>query len=271
MSGRSLRVLPYVCAGAAALVVVAAPTTAAAATATPRLVWSDEFNGAAGTAPDARRWTFETGGAWGNNELQCYTTDRSNSRHDGRGNLLVQALYAADTECEDGVINDYTSARLNSRYQFTYGTVSMRAKLPTGHGIWPAFWAMGADLSDVGYSWAGEFDIIEAIGKAPTVTAVHIHGPEYALGVDYNFRSDLSRAYHVYAANWTSTQISFSVDGRKIWGVSRSAIPRGGEWVFNKPFYLLLNVAVGGDWPGPPDRTTRFPQTMAVDWIRVYK
>lgn len=171
----------------------------------------------------------------------------------------------------------YTSARLKTQglYGFTYGRVEGRIKLPFGKGIWPAFWMLGTDITTASWPGCGELDIMEFLGDNLTRVYGTIHGPGYsgANGIQgqYNLPSgEFSDAYHVFAIEWEPTQIRWYVDGTLFRTVNSSDIPGGAAWVFNHDFFIILNLAVGGNWPGYPDGTTQFPQTMSVDYVRVY-
>jgi beta-glucanase (GH16 family) len=244
--------------------------------ATPLI--DDEFSGTAGAPPDPGKWIHETGGGgWGNNELECYTSSTSNAHLDGLGDLLIVARRAPGTVCTDGNVNNYTSARLDSRWSFQYGEIDVRAKMPTGQGIWPAFWAMGTNFPQVGWPSAGEMDFSEVIGKQPSIDHVAVHGPRGGGKTDYSILAqldsgvDLSQAFHTYSAKWSSRSISFYFDGTLVRTINTSDVPGGSRWVFDHPFYKLLNVAVGGRWPGEPDSTTTWPQVMTIDYVRVYQ
>lgn len=271
-AGASVGGLPCLLAlvlGLVLTLVVGSPAPARAA-----VVFADEFTGTAGSSPDPSRWVAELGGGTYNGELQCYTGSTDNARLDGAGNLLLVALRAPGTRCSDGAVRDYTSARLDTRATFTYGAVEMRAKMPTAHGMWPAFWALGADMPQVSWPRAGEIDIAEVIGSQPTVHHVAVHGPlangrPYAVEGQLDAGVDLARDFHVYRADWAPGSITFSFDGRVVRTVTPSSLPRRATWVFDHPFHLLLNVAVGGSWPGPPDAGTTWPQVMTVDYVRV--
>jgi beta-glucanase (GH16 family) len=242
------------------------------------LVWSDEFNGPDGSAVDASKWVAETGGnGWGNQELEYYTTRPQNSfLHDG--NLVIKVLEEKYTGA-DGVSRSYTSARLKTQGRFsqTYGRFEARIKIPRGQGIWPAFWMLGNDIEKPGWPDCGEIDIMENIGKEPALVHGTIHGPGYsgadgitspfALPGNERFADD----FHVYAVEWEAQAIRFYVDDHLYATRTPAQLPKGTKWVYDHPFFLLLNVAVGGGWPGNPDATTVFPQTMLVDYVRVYK
>jgi len=248
-------------------------------TGTQVLAWSDEFSGPAGSAPDPSSWNSITGGdGFGNQELECYTSSRENSALDGAGNLVITARNDPHHQCDGGRANDYTSARLTTQklHEFTYGTLSVRAKVPTGAGIWPAFWALGSNHDTAGWPRSGEIDVSEVIGKANTVNHGSLHGPTkdgkpYTLTGTATASQDLGADFHVYSVTWTRDSVSFSLDGKQFYSVSKDEVLRAGDWVFDQPFYLLLNVAVGGTWPGPPSGLTTWPQQMVVDYVRVYQ
>jgi beta-glucanase (GH16 family) len=259
------------------------PSFPSAAQATPEpvgprtLVWSDEFSGAKGTPPDPASWRHEVGGSgWGNGELECYTRSTRNSALDGRGHLVLTARKAPGHTCADGVVNDYTSARLKTQrlQTFRYGRLAIRAKMPVGQGLWPAFWALGTNAGSVGWPACGEIDVVEQLGQHPRTSYGTIHGADSA-GKQYSEGGSVTeprpwRGFHTYAADWTHRSIAFSIDGKTYFTAKRGEVVRKyGVWPFDHPFFLLVNVAVGGSWPGPPDGTTHFPQRMVIDWIRV--
>jgi len=242
------------------------------------LVWSDEFNGPNGSAPDPAKWTLETGGkGWGNNELESYT-DRLQNAYQQDGNLVIKVLAEKYTGA-DGVPRNYTSARLKTEAKFTqaYGRFEARIKIPRGQGIWPAFWMLGADIPTAGWPACGEIDIMENIGKEPGTVHGTIHGPGYSgehgigapfsLAAGQNFADD----FHLYAVEWESKVIRFYVDDHLYETRTEADLPAGTKWVYDHPFFVLLNVAVGGPWPGNPDATSEYPQTMLVDYVRVYR
>ena len=241
-----------------------------------QLVWSDEFNGANGSAPDPTKWQILTGGnGWGNNELEYYTARPQNLQVSG-GNLVITAA-KEDYTGPDQVTRHYTSARLQTKGPFsqTYGRFEARIKIPKGQGVWPAFWMLGNDIDTLGWPACGEIDIMENIGKEPAINHGSLHGPGYAPGnvtAGYTIPTGaLSDDFHMYAAEWEEQQIRFYVDSTLYATFTPANLPAGSPWEFNKPFFLLLNVAVGGDWPGSPDETTQFPQQMLVDYVRVYQ
>ncbi|MFI2510024.1 ricin-type beta-trefoil lectin domain protein [Streptomyces sp. NPDC018972] len=254
------------------------PSADRADAATTALTWSDEFNGPAGSAPDPGKWTLETGGSGnGNHELQYYRDSRDNAALDGNGNLVITARKNTDTglQCWYGPCQ-YTSARLNTAKTFTqaYGRFEARIKVPRGQGMWPAFWMLGDDLGTAGWPNSGEIDIMENVGYEPGVVHGTVHGPGYSggggIGAAYTLPGGASFAdgFHVFAVDWNPEKITWSVDGRTY--QTRTPADLGGKkWVYDHPFFLILNLAVGGDWPGSPNAGTTFPQTMTIDYVRV--
>ena len=249
--------------------ILQAPVPVRAAPPYWTLVWSDEFDGPAGTAPDATKWVYDLGASgWGNQELENYTDTRENSYLDGAGNLVIESRQPSPGQ--------YTSARLKTRTKFAveYGKIEARIKLPAGQGIWPAFWMLG---TDGGWPDSGEIDIMENIGREPSVIHGTVHGPGYSgdKGIGESFSLNNSQRFaddfHVFAVEWAESSIQFFVDHKLYRTVTPASIPKGTAWVFNHPFFLLLNVAVGGSWPGNPDSTSSFPQKMLVDYVRVYQ
>ncbi len=241
-----------------------------------KLVWSDDFNGADGSAPDPTKWAIQTGGnGWGNNELESYTARPQNVQVSG-GNLVITAA-KEDYTGADGIARHYTSARMQTLGLFsqTYGRFEASIKIPKGQGMWPAFWMLGSDIATNPWPACGEIDIMENIGKEPAINHGSLHGPGYAPGnvtAAYTVPSGaLGDGFHLYAVEWDTQQVRFYVDSTLYATFTAANLPSGSPWEFNKPFFLLLNVAVGGDWPGAPDGTTQFPQQMLVDYVRVYQ
>jgi beta-glucanase (GH16 family) len=242
------------------------------------LVWSDEFNGPDGSAPDSSKWTYDLGGkGWGNKELECYTNRLQNAQIQG-GNLVITAHKEA-FPCSDGVSSSYTSARLKTQGLFTqaYGRFEARIKIPAGQGMWPAFWMLGNDITSTGWPKSGEIDIMENIGKEPGTVHGSLHGPSttsrtsdataiFSLPAGQN----LADAFHLYAVEWEPGVVRFYLDANLYATFTQSRWPAGGAWVFDHPFFIILSVAVGGTWPGSPHGTTQFPQQMLVDYVRVY-
>ncbi len=238
-------------------------------------MWADEFAQADGTSPDATKWGYDIGGGgWGNGELQTYTTSPDNARIEG-GQLVIEARQTINL----GATN-YTSARLltKGKSSWTYGRMEARIKLPRGQGIWPAFWMLGTNIDspEVGWPTCGEIDIMENIGREPTLVHGTVHGPGYSggngIGGPYSLPGGAAFAddFHNYAVEWSTNQIKWFVDGQQYLTLVPANLPNSNNWVFTQPQYLLLNLAVGGNWPGNPDGSTIFPQRMTVDYVRIY-
>ena len=249
---------------------IAAGALCAAASA--QLIWSDEFNGPAGQRPDPAKWTYDLGGGgWGNRELEVYTDAAENASLDGNGNLMIRAL-----RDESG---RYSSARLKTlgKFEAQYGRVEARIQLPFGQGTWPAFWMLGATFPEEGWPRCGEIDVMEQIGKEPATMHGTVHGPGYsgANGISGLFQlpepARFRDGFHVFGIEWAPGAIRFSVDGTQYHQVTPGDLPAGAPWVLDRPFFLLLNLAVGGNWPGSPDISTLFPQKMYVDYVRVFQ
>ncbi len=236
-----------------------------------RLTWSDDFDGPEGDPPSADRWMAEIGGeGWGNEERQYYTDSTDNAALDGAGNLVITAREdTAGLSCWYGDCG-YTSARLITREKFAqaYGRFEARIKLPRGQGIWPAFWMLGDDITSVGWPASGEIDIMEFLGHDETTIHGALHAPGFDPSWEYTAEHSFADDFHTYAIDWTPERVRFYVDGHR-YGTATKA-EAGGSWAFDHPFFLLLNIAVGGRWPGNPDATTEFPQRMSVDYVRVY-
>jgi beta-glucanase (GH16 family) len=240
------------------------------------LTWSDEFNGPDGSAPDPKNWALETGGGgWGNNELEYYTARRTNTRVE-KGKLVIKALQEKFTG-PDGVTRDYTSARLKTQTLFAqkYGKFESRIRIPKGQGMWPAFWLLGDNIAKAGWPACGEIDIMENVGSEPATIHGTIHGPGYSgddsFGASYVLPSvNVGDEFHLFAVEWEPKEIRFYVDAQLYETRTPADLPEGTRWVFDHPFFLILNLAVGGKWPGNPDASTRFPQQMLVDYVRVY-
>jgi beta-glucanase (GH16 family) len=258
------------------------PATPPSSTPTPAawtLVWSDEFEGPAGATVDLTKWNFDIGGGgWGNQELESYTDRSRNAFLDGNGALVIEAL-SEPYKGPDGIARDYTSARLKTKGLFAqaYGRFEARIKIPYGQGLWPAFWMLGANIDSVGWPACGEIDIMENIGREPSTVHGTFHGPGYSgaggLGAPDSLAGGQRFAddFHVFAVEWEPAAIRWYVDGTLYETRTPADLPAGTHWVFDHPFFIILNVAVGGGWPGPPDATTVFPQQMLVDYVRVYR
>ncbi len=242
------------------------------------LMWSDEFDAEAGAPINDEFWTCEVGGqGWGNNELQYYTQRPENVSHDGQGHLAIVAREENpdDYTCHYGICR-YTSARCITRdkVEFTYGRVEARMRITYGQGVWPAFWMLGANFPSVGWPNSGEIDILENVGHEMRTVHGTVHGPGYSgaqgIGTHYVLPEAVSNDFHVFAIDWDPGVIRWYVDGVLFNTLTVNDVaPR--EWVFDHDFFLLMNVAVGGNWPGSPNATTEFPQTLLVDYVRVYQ
>ena len=243
--------------------------------------WTENFSGPAGAAPDRSLFTARTGGnGWGNAELQTYTGRAANAALDGSGHLAVRAVREQYTGA-DGIARGWTSARLDSldRWSFTTGTLSVRMKVPAGAGMWPAFWLLGTDLPTVNWPAAGEIDVVEALGGR-NVAYQSVHGPRtgtsadgtaknYAHSVDVPVaaEAELSDDFHIFSVSRRFRRIEFFVDGTSSGVLTPASLTAGQSWVFDKPMFMIVNLAVGG-WPGAPTAGTPSPSTLLVDWIR---
>ena len=239
------------------------------------LAWAEEFDGPVGDPPSPRTWQPETGGhGWGNSELQYYTGETANAALDGAGQLAITVRRAdPGSGGYDGC--RYTSARLISKdlKSLRYGLIQARIKLPGGRGIWPAFWLLGADIDRVGWPRCGEIDVMENFGTDPARVHGTVHLPGYSGGSGITGALEagapLAGAFHVYAIDWEPDRIRWYLDETCYHTVTPADL-HGKPWIFDHEFYLLLNVAVGGTASVPPDDSMSFPQTMLVDYIRVY-
>lgn len=239
------------------------------------LVWEDQFEDA---NLDTRNWSYQLGtgsqyglNGWGNNELQYYT-DRKENVFLENGFLVIEAR----KEAYEGM--EYTSGRIRTsgKKDYTYGKFEMRAKLPETQGIWPAFWLLPTDNEYGGWPASGEIDIMELLGHQPDTVYGTIH-----FGDDFPNRKSVTGKYwldtstfaddfHTYTVEWEPDTLTWFIDGQQFHQVTRQAIAPE-NWPFDKRFHLILNVAVGGNWPGYPDESTRLPQRMIVDYIKVYQ
>jgi len=246
-----------------------------------RLVWSDEFNGPKGSTVDESKWSFDIGGGgWGNKELEYYTSSTRNASMNGKGQLVITAIKEKLPKkqlCWYGRCR-YSSARIKTigKFEQAYGRFEARIKLPAGQGIWPAFWMLGNNIESAGWPGCGEIDIMENIGREPSTTHGTIHGPGYSgadgIGAPYNAPGvAFSDGFHIFAVEWEPGAIRWYVNGNLFQTRTPADLPRGAEWVFDHPFFIIMNLAVGGSWPGSPDASTLFPQRMHVDYVRVYQ
>jgi beta-glucanase (GH16 family) len=244
-------------------------------------VWSDEFAGPAGAGVDTASWRYDTGDGcsqgncgWGNNEKEHYSAAPENIALNGEGQLAIVARVApAGLTCYYGACR-YTSGKITTRGKISVspGRVEARIKLAAGQGLWPAFWMLGENIGTVGWPTCGEIDILENRGSQPTLMSSAVHGPGYSGNTPFAQAHAISAdSFHIYAVEWDSQSIRYFVDGRLHYAVTRTAVQRYGNWVFDQSFYLLLNQAVGGHFDGDPQSDAVFPATMLVDYVRVYR
>jgi beta-glucanase (GH16 family) len=228
------------------------------------LVWSDEFSD---NQLSNSNWQYEIGtsnNGWGNNELQYYTASPNNIYLD-TGYLHIKALH----QPYNG--SDYTSSRIKTQglYDFLYGKIEARMKLPSGKGLWPAFWMLGANITNLGWPACGEIDIMERVN-----TELKVHGTYHYDNFGHTYEGDFKYVdpseFHLYAVEWDNSEIRWYVDGVEYFSTN-IGVGSVSKEEFHAPFFIILNVAVGGDWPGSPDANTLFPATMLVDYVRVYK
>jgi beta-glucanase (GH16 family) len=262
--------LPGVCA----LALFASTASCAKHTTAPKvtLTWQDEFDGPAGQLPDPARWGFDVGTGWGNAQLEYDTARPENASLDGAGNLVITARQ------ESWLGQNYTSARINTNGRFSQagGRFEARMRMPSGQGLWPAFWLLGSDLATNPWPACGEIDIMEYRGQENTVLHGSLHGPGYSGGSALTSAinvpgAPMDSAFHVYAVDWTSTKITWSVDGATFQELTPNDLPRGARWVFTHEFFIILDLAVGGSFVGSPNGSTTFPQRLIVDYVRVYR
>ena len=240
------------------------------------LTWHDEFDGPVGSIPDPTKWVVETGGnGWGNNELEYHTARSQNIRQEN-GNLVIEAIKEKFTG-PDGVQRNYTSARIKTQGRFAqrYGRFEARIKVPIGRGLWSAFWLLGDNFPSVGWPTCGEIDIMEQVGSQLSTIHSAMHGPGHsgknAVTSSFTFpKLHVSDDFHIFAAEWEPQAVRFYVDG-ELYATRTPADFSGGKgWVFDHPFFVILNLAVGGNLPGNPVASTVFPERLLVDYVRVY-
>ena len=232
-----------------------------------KLVWDDEFDG---NTINPKNWTYDIGaGGWGNGEAEFYTNRPENARVEN-GMLVIEALQ----EKYQG--SYYTSARLKTQglQEFKYGRIEARIKVPSGNGMWPAFWMLGSSFNGSNWPDCGEIDIMEYIGRQPDLIMGTAHGPGYAgaLGLSMWNRQKFNIAddYHTYAIDWEEGRIDWYFDGNLYYSVTPADIGDR-EWVFDQPFFIILNLALGGQLPGPIGLDVKFPKQMLVDYVRVFQ
>jgi beta-glucanase (GH16 family) len=253
----------------------AAPRARPAATTPSGLTAT--FPGPAGTSPNPATWSFDTGNNWGTKgELDYYTSSPQNASVDGHGNLVITARRQPATA--NGITREYSTARIQTyqKFDFTYGQISARIKVPSGAGLWPQFWAVGdSAYSNNNWPASGEIDAMEMVGSDPFNAYGTIHGPDaqsangYAIQGTYHSATSLAAGFHTYSATWTPSQISFAVDGHTYKTITPAGLPSGASWPFNHPFFVILDLAVGSSWPGAPTAATSFPASMLVNSVKV--
>jgi beta-glucanase (GH16 family) len=249
------------------------------------LVWSDEFDGPAGTQIDTTRWRYDRGDGcpgicgWGNTEREYYTSDTSNIALNGQGQLAIVARVApAGLTCYYGACK-YTSAKITTKGKQVVappGRVEARIQLAVGQGLWPAFWMLGTDIDTQGWPQCGELDIMEYRGSAPATASSAVHGPGYSGNTPFVRANTLTSGtyasdFHTFAVEWDANAIRYIIDDKLYYTVSRSAVEQRGPWVFNKAFFVILNQAVGGHFDGDPQSDAIFPATMLIDYVRIYQ
>lgn len=273
MTQRAIEGWYFLGAGTLALAVIFSACRDPTEPAGWELVWQDEFDGPAGQLPDPTYWRFDVGTDWGNAQLEYDTNRPENVSLDGNGHLAITAreeTYGGRT---------YTSGRINTQALFSqvYGRFEARIRLPVGQGIWPAFWLLGSNFETVGWPACGEIDIMEYRGQESRVVHGSLHGPGYSGGSavtgrhTFSGNAGLDADFHVFAIEWGRDRIIWMLDDMSFQSFTARDLPSGSRWVFDHPFFVILNVAVGGNFVGPPGTSTTFPQTMLVDWVRVYQ
>jgi beta-glucanase (GH16 family) len=277
---------------ALALLVAGSAKAAAPAISPPpwTLAWSDEFDGPSMALPDAKKWGYDVGAdGYGNQELEDYCAPGSalapcdpktpNAYQDGAGHLVIAAIKTSS--------GAWTSARLNTKgiKNFQYGRIEARMRLPAAAGLWPAFWLLGVDVSSAGWPAGGEIDVMENVpgnvpgGLGADVIKSTLHGPGYSgvqghgLTVKFPHGGRVDDGFHVYGTIWSPGRVEFYVDDwtKPFFTAAPKDLPKGKAWVFDRPFFLIMNLAVGGSWPRDPDATTPNPSKMLVDYVRVYR
>ncbi|TSA57304.1 MAG: glycoside hydrolase family 16 protein [Methylophilaceae bacterium] len=277
------------------LINVSAPSSSAANNSSPKLLkllWSDEFAGKKGALPNSKYWSFDIGNSygWGNSELEYYTQKPANVSTDGKGKLLITANRISDTSGmqtgkvagTEAILNScpecqFTSAKIKTgnKLGFLYGRLEIRMKSPAGVGTWPALWMLGNDLL-AGNPWpeCGEIDIMEGRGYMGDAVFGTIHGPNFPAGAGAGYSkvvsngAPLSDAFHTFAIEWKKNQIDLYLDDQMYFSATPKDIAPG-RWVFNQEFWLIINLAMGGNFTGDIDPTLNQSQ-MSIDYIRYY-
>jgi beta-glucanase (GH16 family) len=270
-----------------ALLLSACSTAAIVSTPSPitwTQVWSDEFDGAAGASIDATKWNYQTADGckegicgWGNNEKEYYTDASDNISLNGQGQLMIVARTApAGLTCYYGPCR-YTSGKVTTRDKMLAqpGRVVARIKLPRGQGLWPAFWMLGHSYPVTPWPAAGELDVMENKGSQPSTTSSAVHGPGYSGATPFAHAHDLSSGtlsddFHTFAVEWDALRVRFFVDDAVHYEITRHALEQYGNSILDQPYFVILNLAVGGHFDGDPQSDAIFPATMLVDYVRVY-
>jgi beta-glucanase (GH16 family) len=265
------------------LCVASASIVHAQTTRAEHLVWSDEFSGPS-ALPDPANWTFETGGnGWGNHELETYCAPASAQSpcNPTQPNALVADGYLHITARRDAVTGKWTSARMTTKglQSFQYGRIEARIKIPAGAGVWPAFWMLGDDIGQHPWPACGELDIMENIGKEPTKIHGSVHGTGFtgtplSTITQLATGEDFAAAFHTYGLIWSPGKVQYYVDDPEhpYATYTRADLPAGAVWPFDDGrYFFLLNLAMGGDWPGPTTAATPSTEEMLVDYVRVYQ
>lgn len=239
------------------------------------IVWQDEFDK---DSLDLTKWSRETGGhGWGNNELQFYTDSDSNSYVEN-GNLILKAQVVPQGIGSSKGLRYYSSARLRTygKGDWKYGRIEVKAKVASGQGIWPAIWMLPTDWLFGGWPSSGEIDIMEHVGYDLGVVHGSVHTEAYNHKINTQRSSarkiaNVDTEFHVYSIIWDKDKISFFIDDVQYFLFENDQQGNYKTWPFDQRFHLLINIAVGGDWPGNPDNSTNFPRKMLVDYVRVYE
>jgi len=261
------------------------PDTTSTSISELKQVWADEFDGPAGSRVDSAKWHYDLGDGcqsgncgWGNQEKEWYSSASENVSLNGQGQLQIVARpAAAGLTCYYGACQ-YTSAKITTRgtLDVAPGRVEARIKLPAGQGLWPAFWLLGINIGAVGWPRCGELDIMENHGSDVTSTSSAMHGPGYSGNTPFVHSYQLAASsfaddFHTFAVQWDSSRVMFFVDGTQHYVIQRDDVERHGDWVFGQPFFIILNLAVGGTFDGDPRSDAILPATMLVDYVRVYR
>ena len=277
---KNLPILKSAVAIATAGFLLIAPVSANAAG--EKILWTQSFNEKAGAKVDPKVWSYNIGaGGWGNNEQQYYTNKAANISTDGKGNLVIKAIKLIPDDPKTTYITNwcidcvYSSARVMTKDKigFKYGSISARIKVPEGTGLWPAFWMLGVPRNTCdGWPSCGEIDIMESRGSNTSVSVHSLHGPEYSGGnakTNYFYAGNdlLSDAFHVYRVDWLPDSIKFYVDNQLVAGHTKKSIAPD-SWVFNAEFYIILNLATGGNFDGGQLDETIQQAELKVDWIK---